>query len=136
MKKYCIYNTLTGIIRILMTISHMPPPEMLQEGEAYLELLTYDFNTDSEFYVLEGHLVPRSLLQNPSKTVLISNGLDEAIWSNIPNQSKLEINAVDRGIINDGQFILTSDTPGVHHVLITAPAPYKPGNWEITVNAP
>ena len=136
MNKYCIYETATGLIRILMTISHVPPIEMLQNGEAYLELFTYDFNTDSEFYVLEGQLVPRPILNSPPRTTIISDGIDAVIWSAIPVGSKLIINTVSQGVINDGEFVMTSNTPGIHHVLIEAPAPYKSGNWEITVNAP
>jgi len=106
---YILYDKITGeILRVGVCSEDVFE---LQKQEATVEIMEGIAN-DLVQYVFDGVVTDK--VENPaeiSKTIMLANGVDTAIISNLPNPTTVWFDGVEY-TVTDGIFEFTVDTPG------------------------
>ena len=90
-----------------------------------------------EFYVVSGELQPLTLLPRPTKTEISADGLDVAVWSDLPIGTRVIVRNSEYGVTDEtGLLEFSTEYPGDFTVILYPPLPYASSKVRIKANAP
>jgi hypothetical protein len=130
-----IYDANTG--KILRSITgDMSPADIAMQSQAAHEIIIDGAWDDAQFYVVEHEVVPRPVIDPPSKTTVTADDTDTLVFGGIPADTRLRIlgpsGTVFNGTVDDGAVEWSTALAGEYVFVFTPPFPWQPARFEVT----
>lgn len=130
-----IYDAHTG--RILRSITgNMSPADIAMQAFSPHEVIIEGAWDDTLFYVVEHEVLPRPVIDPPSKTTVTADDIDTLVFSGIPADTPLRIlgpsGTVFNGTVDDGEVEWSTALVGEYVFMFTPPFPWQPARFEVT----
>lgn len=140
MAKYVFFDTSTGAIIRIRRCDEADRYSGVAESIPSIEVeedLVGTTAPDTRYGRLVGGVwvvVERPTIGEPNKTMIESDGVDEVVFSDLPNPCSVIVDDEEPVIVTDGTFEFTSETPGEYVITINQ-WPYQDFQKVITVKA-